>query len=109
MRYSRLPAFLLAKIWNDLAANIHQAEDIRLKLPFDLFGCGRFERADNTVTRVVHDGIDASKFFKRFGDRRFDRIDVGDIQPKAFDVDDILQIVDSSGRRIVAATFQFFA
>ena len=64
-----IPLFLLAKIRQNFTADVHHAENIRLKLLLDLLLRGGFKRADQTVTRVIDNRVDAPEFFNRRGNR----------------------------------------
>src|SRR5437667_6627517 len=85
-------ALLLAKIRQYLAANVHHAEDVCLKLLVDLFRGRGLKRADNRKPGVIDDGVYAPKFFERFGDCRLNGIDVSNVKTDALDVDYPLEV-----------------
>jgi hypothetical protein len=43
------------------AGDIHHTPKVRIDLAFEFIGCHFFERADETITRIVDDHIDPAK------------------------------------------------
>jgi hypothetical protein len=101
------PRFSRAKIGQNLAADVHQAENVRLKLAFDLFRSCRFERPTNGVAGVVDNRVDAPEFFERAVDRLF--IESASVTSSRKHSMSAMRCSSSafSGARIVAATRQF--
>ena len=103
-----MPRFCSRKIRQDLAADVHHAEDVGLQLAFDLFLRGRLERADNGKPGVVNNGIDAAKFLERRLDRRRGWKSGSVTSRRKHSISTIcFRSSAFSGARIVAATFQF--